>query len=62
MLRGLVCVQLDQWVATHLGDVVRVEVGPSWVLLHGPRSPEPTTATRVPGHLADALNDALARL
>jgi hypothetical protein len=58
--------ELDVWLADHNGEVTAAEIHPRFVTLEGRhpfmRAPAIATATRQPGQLADALNDAFHRL
>ena len=63
-LTGLDSANLDLWAAAHSGDVAGVEIDPSSVLVRGRHqySSATATATRRPGQLIDALNEALQRM
>ena len=61
-LTGLESANLDLWAAAHSGDVAGVEIDPSSVLVLGRHQYSSATATRRPGQLIDALNEALHRM
>ena len=65
-LSGRESAELDVWLAAHNGDITGVEIAQRFVTLLGRhpylRAPASSTATRRPGQLVDALNDAYHRL
>jgi hypothetical protein len=65
-LSSLESVQLDAWLTEHGHEVVGVEILPRCVALRGPHlylSAEATAlASRTPGQLTEALDEALERL
>ncbi|MGZ4793388.1 MAG: hypothetical protein ACXWBO_16160 [Ilumatobacteraceae bacterium] len=63
LLTGLDSANLDVWVAAHSAVIAAVEIQPSCVLLRGRVSFAGTaTATRRPGLIVAALDEALYRL
>ncbi|MEY2445476.1 MAG: hypothetical protein QOC57_2082 [Ilumatobacteraceae bacterium] len=65
-LTGRESAELDVWLAARYGEVTGVEIDQCFVTLHGKhpylKAPATATATRQPGQLVDALNDAFHRL
>lgn len=59
VLTGLEGANLDVWAAAHSSDVMGIAIDPSSVLVRGRPPSSSVTATRLPGHLIDAINEAL---